>query len=278
MRFLFLFILFVSLPVSAVTFTVETNTDGTVSTSTVSINNDLLYRAKNSDINTRLSELLQGVTKSLSTESANNLLLEDLQTELSRISEEVVRVAQQDTYSDVELPKLAKELGALSTKVVPLVSQSNNLEKHINNDMWIQNKIFNEYPNGHNGDNLITQHNTNYNDYGTKSNMNIEVYKKFKNKCLGGFTINYSIGSTGIGVKKIQEFLNLNSETQLGTIGAGSPGQETNYFGLATLKAVKKFQALYGANILKSIGLSAPTGYWGPSTRKTANKLAGCDE
>jgi len=63
----------------------------------------------------------------------------------------------------------------------------------------------------------------------------------------------------------IQKFLNSVDGTQVATTGAGSPGNETSYFGGLTRSAVSKFQQKYGI---------APTaGFWGPLTRAKANSL-----
>ncbi|HTV31160.1 MAG TPA: Ig-like domain-containing protein [Xanthobacteraceae bacterium] len=71
------------------------------------------------------------------------------------------------------------------------------------------------------------------------------------------FTRNLSLYATGSDVLALQQFLNTHGFL-VATTGAGSPGEETSLFGLATYKALVKFQA---AN-----GLPA-TGYFGPETR-----------
>lgn len=63
-------------------------------------------------------------------------------------------------------------------------------------------------------------------------------------------------------VKRLQQVLNKNTSTQIAAQGAGSPGNETEYFGALTLAAVKKFQALHGV---------PQTGYVGPLTRAVLN-------
>src|SRR3989344_5370327 len=87
------------------------------------------------------------------------------------------------------------------------------------------------------------------------------------------FTRNHSQGDSGGEVMAIQKFLNSMAGTQLATSGAGSPGNETSYFGSITKAGVIKFQNMYAADILAPVGLSAGTGYWGPSSRAKANAL-----
>src|SRR3989344_2052478 len=87
------------------------------------------------------------------------------------------------------------------------------------------------------------------------------------------FTRNHSMGNSGGEVMAIQKFLNSVDGTQLATTGAGSPGNETSYFGSITKAAVVKFQNKFAAEVLAPVGLSAGTGYWGPSSRAKANGL-----
>src|SRR3989338_10241590 len=78
------------------------------------------------------------------------------------------------------------------------------------------------------------------------------------------FTRNHSQGDTGGEVMEIQKFLNGHG-AQVAASGAGSPGNETSYFGGLTKAAVATFQA---AN-----GITPTAGYWGPITRAKANSL-----
>ncbi len=79
------------------------------------------------------------------------------------------------------------------------------------------------------------------------------------------FTRNLSIGANNDDVKQLQILLNKTPETTVVKVpNAGSLGNETSYFGNATLSAVKIFQTKY--NIPN-------TGFVGPLTRRELNKL-----
>lgn len=72
-------------------------------------------------------------------------------------------------------------------------------------------------------------------------------------------------GMRGEDVRLLQQVLNHLGFT-VDTTGVGSPGQESDYFGQLTYDAVLRFQASYAEQILAPLGLTAPTGYVGPST------------
>lgn len=73
-------------------------------------------------------------------------------------------------------------------------------------------------------------------------------------------------------VRTLQQFLNAQGFT-VATSGPGSPGNETNIYGPATVAAVKAFQEAHAAEILTPAGFSSGTGIFGPSTRAFANTL-----
>ena len=83
-----------------------------------------------------------------------------------------------------------------------------------------------------------------------------------------------TVGATGEDVRMLQRLLNNDSETRVAVTGAGSPGNETTYFGPATRAAVMKFQNKYRAEVLTPSGLVSATGYFGPASINKANALA----
>lgn len=76
------------------------------------------------------------------------------------------------------------------------------------------------------------------------------------------FTRDLTVGSTGLDVQALQKYLNANG-FPVAKSGAGSPGQETTYFGTLTQKAVAAFQA--------AKGITPSVGYFGPKTRAYIN-------
>ncbi len=80
------------------------------------------------------------------------------------------------------------------------------------------------------------------------------------------FTRNLTVGSTGSDVKCLQQILNSGATTKVSTTGAGSPGNETTYFGSRTLAAVKIYQAEHGWT---------PANQVGPLTRQALNASLG---
>lgn len=91
-------------------------------------------------------------------------------------------------------------------------------------------------------------------------------------KKLAILTANLKRSTKNAQVKVLQQMLNKDSATLITTVGSGSPGQETAFFGALTEQAVKKFQAKH--NIV-SFGSPATTGYGavGPKTRAKLNEL-----
>jgi len=82
-----------------------------------------------------------------------------------------------------------------------------------------------------------------------------------------GFTFNnnLSMGMTSPDVMQLQKVLNENAATQVAASGAGSPGNESDYFGALTKAAVIAFQNLHG--------IVPDSGFVGPITRGVLNSL-----
>jgi len=84
------------------------------------------------------------------------------------------------------------------------------------------------------------------------------------------FTQSMGFGYENSEVKILQQFLNQDPETRVAETGAGSPGNETIYFGKKTEGAVKRFQKKQD---IVSSGSPETTGYGfvGPKTRAKLN-------
>lgn len=81
------------------------------------------------------------------------------------------------------------------------------------------------------------------------------------------FTRTLTFGMHGEDVRALQVFLNTDSGTRVAETGAGSPSNETDYFGPMTQRALIKFQEKYSAEILAPLGLTQGTGFFGEKTR-----------
>lgn len=79
------------------------------------------------------------------------------------------------------------------------------------------------------------------------------------------FTRDLELGDEGNDVKELQKYLN-SIGFVISVTGAGSPGNETTYFGPATQKAVIEFQ--------KKHYISPAEGYVGPLTRAVINRIS----
>ena len=87
------------------------------------------------------------------------------------------------------------------------------------------------------------------------------------------FTRNLTVGSQGADVKCLQQYLN-GAGFSLASSGAGSPGNETMYFGPITRAAVVKWQDANAAGVLAPVGLAKGTGFFGPSSRSYFSSMA----
>lgn len=84
---------------------------------------------------------------------------------------------------------------------------------------------------------------------------------------------NLTLGSRNPQVRCLQEFLNLDPATRVATVGTGSLGQESIFFGNLTFQAVSRFQEKHASEILIPLGLKKGTGFVGDSTRLKINQL-----
>lgn len=80
-------------------------------------------------------------------------------------------------------------------------------------------------------------------------------------------------GDRGESVRLLQEVLNWNPATLVAEQGPGSPGNETDFFGPATKRAVIAFQNMHAKEVLLPAGLSVGTGFVGPLTRNKLNEI-----
>lgn len=85
------------------------------------------------------------------------------------------------------------------------------------------------------------------------------------------FTSDLFPGVSSPQVVALQKILNESPDTQIASVGPGSPGNETSYFGLLTKAAVIRFQQKYASQVLTPAGLTQATGFVGSYTRSLLN-------
>ncbi|MEK7560925.1 MAG: peptidoglycan-binding domain-containing protein [Patescibacteria group bacterium] len=78
-------------------------------------------------------------------------------------------------------------------------------------------------------------------------------------------------GSRNADVRRLQKLLNRDPDTTVDTTGVGAPGNESDYFGALTERAVQRFQKKYG---IAGPGV-AGYGYVGPKTRAKLAEVFG---
>ncbi len=81
------------------------------------------------------------------------------------------------------------------------------------------------------------------------------------------------LGATGDDVRVLQQKLNIDKSTMIAASGPGSPGNETTYFGPATVRAVMKFQEMHKNEVLVPAGLQSASGIVGKLTRDAINRI-----
>lgn len=82
------------------------------------------------------------------------------------------------------------------------------------------------------------------------------------------------LGSTGADVRELQVLLNSDPLTTVSSSGTGSPGKESEYFGILTKRAVEAFQKKYAPEVLFPAGIWQSTGIVGMYSRNKLNTLA----
>jgi peptidoglycan hydrolase-like protein with peptidoglycan-binding domain len=87
-----------------------------------------------------------------------------------------------------------------------------------------------------------------------------------------GFNRDLKLGDVHVDVKRLQQFLNATG-FMVATRGVGSPGKESNVYGVATKAAVKRFQEANRSIILTPQSLKKGNGVFGPATRKVLNSF-----
>lgn len=88
---------------------------------------------------------------------------------------------------------------------------------------------------------------------------------------IASFTRTLRLNSEGEDVRALQQLLNAQGFT-LAATGAGSPGNETTYFGTRTRNALIRLQEAYPTEILAPWDLTEGTGIFGSTTRGFFNK------
>jgi hypothetical protein len=89
------------------------------------------------------------------------------------------------------------------------------------------------------------------------------------------FSVPLAKGMRSEEVRRLQQFLNAQGFVLASGTELGAPGHETDLFGILTFDAVQRFQAAYAVEILTPVGLTSPSGFFGPSSMKKANALLG---
>jgi len=87
---------------------------------------------------------------------------------------------------------------------------------------------------------------------------------------LARFTRNLRRGMSGADVRALQAFLN-RAGFRVAASGAGSPGNESTYFGTATANALIRLQEAHSTEILRPMGLVRGTGLLLEATRRWIN-------
>ncbi len=85
-----------------------------------------------------------------------------------------------------------------------------------------------------------------------------------------------SVGIVSVDVVTLQEFLN-DSGYVVAPAGAGSPGNETTYFGQGTANALKRFQEAHASELITPYGLTRASGAVDQATLRKINQMLNDD-
>lgn len=86
---------------------------------------------------------------------------------------------------------------------------------------------------------------------------------------------NLKAGMRSETIKYLQIILNSDPDTRVAESWPGSKGNETNYFGVLTKKAVIRFQEKYASEVLAPWQLTKGTGLVGRTTQAKLNGMLG---
>ncbi|AMN44723.1 right-handed parallel beta-helix repeat-containing protein [Rhodoplanes sp. Z2-YC6860] len=86
------------------------------------------------------------------------------------------------------------------------------------------------------------------------------------------FTHTLKLGDLDQDVQQLQKFLNTHGAVVTES-GGGSVGNETQFFGTLTFRALLRYQNLHADQILKPAGLTVGTGFFGAATRAYVNSV-----
>ncbi len=86
------------------------------------------------------------------------------------------------------------------------------------------------------------------------------------------FTKDLKLGLSDPEIANLQRFLNSKGFV-IASVGAGSPGNETQFFGPATKNALTRFQNTNSTEILKTKGLYEGNGVFDQATRIYINSI-----
>lgn len=98
----------------------------------------------------------------------------------------------------------------------------------------------------------------------------VETVEVSESEAFVPFTRDLRKGDRGEDVKRLQEYLNARGFI-VAESGVGSPGNETQLFGVNTELALKKFQEANAEVLLAPYGLTTGTGFLGEATRALIN-------